>query len=105
MVPSEWPEGLDMRARFERWKLRQCVPIIRGAIERLAAENATAEHFDAAAAAFVKQFALSGPWHPGRRALDRLLRLYIRRCGREIVRQNRIVEAAARWALIGAGLR
>jgi hypothetical protein len=34
-----------------------------------------------------------------------LLRLYIRRCGREIVRQNRIVEAAARWALIGAGLR
>jgi hypothetical protein len=30
---------------------------------------------NAAAAAFVKQFAISGPKHPGRPALDRLLRL------------------------------
>jgi hypothetical protein len=42
---------------------------------------------------------------PGRRALDRLARFYIRRCRRKLVRQNRFVEAAARWALMGAALR
>ena len=61
--------------------------IIKDAIERLAAEGATAELFDAAAAAFAKQHAILGPWHPGRRALDRLMH-YVRHSRRELIRQH-----------------
>jgi hypothetical protein len=100
MFPSEWPAGIDVHGRFQRWKLRQCVPTLRNAIERLATESQDVEHFDAAAAGFTRQRAISGPWHPSRRALDRLARLYIRHYRRELVRQSRIVEAAARWALM-----
>jgi hypothetical protein len=105
ITPAQWPDGINMARRFEHWKLRQCVPILRGTIEKLASESPTAEWFDAAAAAFTRQFAISGPRHPGRRALDRLARLYIRHFRRELVRQHQYIEAAARWALIGAGLR
>jgi hypothetical protein len=39
---------------------------------------------------------------PGRRALDRLTRLYIRHFRRELVQQHQYIEAAARRALLGA---
>jgi hypothetical protein len=52
--------------------------------------------------AFVKQHAISGPRHPGRRAVDRLMRLYVRHYRRDLARQRRFIEAAARWALMGA---
>jgi hypothetical protein len=42
------------------------------------------------------------PMHPGRKALDRLLRHYIRHFRREFVREQRYLEVAARQALIGA---
>jgi hypothetical protein len=87
--------------RFERWKRRQCAAILRGAIERLAAEILTVEWYDVAVAAYAEQLALSGPRHP-RPALDRLMRRYIRHFRRELFRQHRFIEAAARWALMGA---
>jgi hypothetical protein len=61
----------------------------RRPIERLAAESPTVEWYDVAVAAYAEQFALSGPRHPARRALDRLARLYIRHFRRELVRQHR----------------
>jgi hypothetical protein len=102
IAPTEWPHGIDVHGRFEHWKVRQSVPIVRNAIERLAAESASVELYDVAVAAYAKQFALSGPWHPGRRALDRLARRYVRHYRRELVRRHQLVEAAARCALIGA---
>jgi hypothetical protein len=99
--PSEWPIWYR-RARRLRWQTRRCVPILRSAIERLATESLDVEAYDAAAAAFMKQFAISGPDHPGRKALDRLQRLYIRRFRRELVGQQHYLEAAARRALMGA---
>jgi hypothetical protein len=100
MLPSHWPQGIDVRGRFTRWKVRQCVPDLRGAIEKLAAESQSVECFDAAASGFIKQFAISGPRHPGRKALDRLARLYVRHYRRDLVDQHRYVEAAAKRALM-----
>jgi hypothetical protein len=102
MAPAEWPRGIDVIGRFHRWQTRRCVPVLRDAIERLAAGSANAEAYAVAIAAFVKQRKISGPVHPGRKALDRLQRLYIRHFRRELVRQNQYLEAAAKTALVGA---
>jgi hypothetical protein len=37
---------------------------------------------------------------PDQRALDRLMRRYVRHYRRELVRRHQLVEAAARWALM-----
>jgi hypothetical protein len=103
MTLEEWPRGIDVIGRFHRWQTRRCVPVLRDAIERLAAGSANVEAYDVAIAAFVKQRKISGPRHPGRKALDRLQRLYIRHFRRELVRQNRYLEAAARQALMLSG--
>ena len=101
MTPVEWPRGIDAIGRFHRWQTRRCVPVLRDAIQRLAAGSANVGAYDIAIAAFIKQREISSPRHPGRPALDRLLRFYIRRARRELVRQHQYIEAAARRALIG----
>jgi hypothetical protein len=79
------------------------VPELRSAIERLASGSANVEAYDIAIAAFVKQREISSPKHPGRKALDRLMRFYIRHFRRELVIEQRYLEAAARRALMASG--
>jgi hypothetical protein len=55
MQPSEWPTGIPVLAKLLRRQARQCVPILRTAIERLAAESENAKAFDVAIAAFLKE--------------------------------------------------
>jgi hypothetical protein len=100
MDGAEWPIWYR-RSRRLWWQTRRCVPTLRSAIERLAAESRDVASYDAAVTAFLKQFEISGPKHPGRAALDRLLRFYIRHFRRELIEENRHVEAAARRALLG----
>ena len=97
---NDRPAGIDVLGRFERWKRRQLAAILKGAIERLAAESATVECYDAAITAFLRQHEMSFPMHPGRPALDRLLGLYVRHFRRELVRERRFLETAARHALM-----
>jgi hypothetical protein len=104
MTTAKWPAGIDVIGRFHRWQTRRCVPVLRDAIERLAAGSANVEAYDVAIDAFVKQRKISGPRHPGRQALDRLQRLYIRRFRRELIGQQHYLEAAARRALMGTGM-
>jgi hypothetical protein len=101
MNGAGWPIWYR-RGRRLWWQTRRCVPTLRSAIERLAAESRDVASYDAAAAAFLMQFEISGPKHLGRPALDRLLRFYIRHFRRELIEENRYIEAAARRALMGA---
>jgi hypothetical protein len=102
MTPAEWPLGIDVIGRFHRWQTRRCVPVLRDAIQRLAAGSANVAAYDIANAAFAKPRKISRPRHPGRKALDRLQRLYIRHFRRELVRQQDYLEAAAKRALMGS---
>jgi hypothetical protein len=102
MTPAKWPKGVDVVGRWRRWQARQCVPTLRSAIERLAAESPNVECYDAAAAAFLEQHELSLPMHPKRRVLDRLARLYVRHFRRELVREHQFLEIASRHALMAA---
>jgi hypothetical protein len=102
MTPAEWPAGIDVIRRFHRWQTRRCVPVLRDAIERLAAGSANVEAYDVAIAAFVKQRKISGPRHPGRKALDRLQRLYIRHFRRELRPPEPLPRGGSAGALMGA---
>jgi hypothetical protein len=74
MKPSEWPAGIDVQGRFMRWQLRQCVPLLKEAIEKLAADSKSRRDYDDAAGPFVERLASACPQHP---ALCRLLRRYV----------------------------
>jgi hypothetical protein len=101
MLVSEWPKGIDVIGRIARRLTRQLVPGLRSAIEKLAAESADVECYDAAAAGFLKTYRIVAPSHSGRTALERLARRYVRHFRAELIRQHQYIEAAARRALIG----
>jgi hypothetical protein len=103
MQPSEWPTGIPVLAKLLRRQARQCVPILRTAIERLAAESENAKAFDVAIAAFLEQYEISSPRHPGHPALDRLARLYVRHFRRELVSQLQYLQASPAVTVEGGG--
>ena len=103
LLPSQWPRGIDVLGRYHRWNTRRCVPGLRSAIEKLAAESADVTCFDIAARAYLERYAICAPVHPGRGALQRLARRYVRHFRREMVRERQYLEAAAKWALMAAG--
>jgi hypothetical protein len=92
MIPSEWPAGID----FWRYALRVYSRSDRRAIEGLAAESHNVDWYDAAARAFVLKREKSYPQHPGSRALRRLARRYVKYFRRELIREHRFLEVAAR---------
>jgi hypothetical protein len=103
MQPSEWPTGIPVLAKLLRRQARQCVPILRTAIERLAAESENAKAFDVAIAAFLKERRKSGPQHLAGPALDRLARLYGRLFRRELIRQHQYLQASPAVTVEGGG--
>jgi hypothetical protein len=100
MNPPDWPKGIDVLGRIVRRLTRQLVPGLRSAIEKLAAESANVECYDAAADGFLRTYKIVAPDHRGRAALERLARRYVRHFRAELIRQRQYIEMAARRALI-----
>jgi hypothetical protein len=98
VTPSQWPPGVDIK----RHLLRRYSRFDRRAIEQLAAENPDLDCYDAAAAAYLAERPNYYPRIPGALALRRLARRYVRHFRAELTEENRYIEAAARWALMGA---
>ena len=102
MTPSEWPSGIDLVGGYWHWALRVLAKSDKAAIERLTAESPDLDWYEEATATYLAERERSYPGHPGRNALRRLARLYIRHYRRELIRQHQFLEMAARHALTGA---
>jgi hypothetical protein len=102
MLVSEWPKGIDVIGPFHRWLAHRCAPRLRATIEKLAVESSDLRGYDMAAESFLKTYQISAPVYPGRAALQRLARRYVRHFRAELVRLRQYIEMASRRALLGA---